>query len=331
MEKVRWGILSTAKIGVNRVIPAMQKGKYCRVNAIASRQLNNAQDVAKELGIARAYGTYEELIEDPDIDAIYNPLPNNLHVPWAIKALKAGKHVLLEKPIGLSSVEGQEMVDESKKRPHLKVMEAFMYRHHPQWQKAYQLITEGKIGELRLVHSIFSYFNVNPNDIRNKAEIGGGGLMDIGCYNVSLSRFIFGREPNRVCGVMEIDPQFKTDRIVSAILDFGCGTSLFTCSTQLSRYQRVNIFGTEGRVELENINYPVDEDSRLWLQKDNDITELLMPKCDHYEIQSDLFSLSIIKDTEVFTPIEDAIANMKVLEAIVQSATSNTWVSLESL
>jgi predicted dehydrogenase len=328
MDKVRWGVLSTAKIGTNRVIPAMQNGKNCEVSAIASRQLDKAQAVAKELGIAKAFGSYEELIADPAIDAIYNPLPNHLHVSWTIKALKAGKHVLCEKPIGLSSAEGQEIVDEAEKRPQLKVMEAFMYRHHPQWQKARQLIKEGKIGDLRMVQSVFSFFNVNADDIRNKADLGGGGLMDIGCYNVSLSRFIYGSEPKRVCGIMEIDPQFKTDRLVSAILDFGCGTAVFTCSTQLSRYQRVNIFGTEGRVELENINYPVDEESKLWLQRDNDITELSMPKCDHYGIQCDQFSLAIMNDTEVFTPIEDAIANMKVLEAIVQSATDNTWVSL---
>ncbi len=329
MEKVRWGILSTAKIGTNRVIPAMQKGEYCEIIAIASRQLDKAQAAARELGISKAYGTYDELLNDPDVDAIYNPLPNHLHVPWTIKAMEAEKHVLCEKPIGLSSAEGQKIVDEAKKRPELKVMEAFMYRHHPQWQKARQFIEEGKIGKLRMVQSVFSYFNVNADDIRNKAEIGGGGLMDIGCYNVSLSRFIFGSEPKKVCGIMEMDPQFKTDRLVSAILDFGCGTAVFTCSTQLSRYQRVNIFGTEGRVELENINYPADEASKLWLQQDEKITELPIPKCDHYEIQGDRFSLAIINDTAVFTPIEDAIANMKVLEAIVQSATNNTWVSLE--
>ncbi len=329
MEKVRWGILSTAKIGTNRVIPAMQKGKYCEIIAIASRQLDKAQAAARELGISKAYGTYDELLNDPDVDAIYNPLPNHLHVPWTIKAMEAGKHVLCEKPIGLSSAEGQKIVDEAKKRPELKVMEAFMYRHHPQWQTARQFIEEGKIGKLRMVQSVFSYFNINADDIRNKAEIGGGGLMDIGCYNVSLSRFIFGSEPKKVCGIMEMDPQFKTDRLVSAILDFGCGTAVFTCSTQLSRYQRVNIFGTEGRVELENINYPADEASKLWLQQDEEITELPIPKCDHYEIQGDRFSLAIINDTEVFTPIEDAIANMKVLEAIVQSASNNTWVSLE--
>ena len=328
MEKVRWGILSTAKIGTNRVIPAMQKGKYCEIIAIASRQLDKAQAAARELGISKAYGTYDELLNDPDVDAIYNPLPNHLHVPWTIKSMEAGKHVLCEKPIGLSSVEGQKIIDEAKKRPELKVMEAFMYRHHPQWQKARQLIEEGKIGKLRMVQSVFSYFNVNADDIRNKAEMGGGGLMDIGWYNVSLSRFIYSSEPKRVCGIMEMDPQFKTDRLVSAIMDFGCGNAVFTCSTQLSQYQRVNIFGTDGRVELEYIN-PTDGPSKLWLQKGEEITELPMPKCDHYEIQSDRFSLAIITDTEVFTPIEDAIANMKVLEAIVQSAINNTWVSLE--
>lgn len=329
MGKVRWGVLSTANIGTNRVIPAMQKGKYCEVTAIASRQLEKAQRAAKDLGIPKAYGSYEELINDPEIDAIYNPLPNHLHVHWSIKTLEAGKHLLCEKPIALSSVDGQKIVDEAKKRPQLKVMEAFMYRHHPQWQKVRQLIKEGEIGELKTIQSIFSFYNKDPDNIRNIAAYGGGALMDIGCYNISLSRFIFDREPKRIMGIMDIDPQFKTDRLVSGVLDFGLGTSTFTCSTQLSRHQRVNIFGTEGRMDLEKINYPADEPSKLWLHREDEITELTLPPCDHYEIQGEQFSLAIINDCEVFTPIEDAVANMKVLEAIVQSARNGTWIDLE--
>ena len=248
MNKIRWGILSTAKIGTEKVIPAMQLGKYCKVTAISSRKLKKAKSAAKRLDIEKAYGSYEELLTDPDIDAVYIPLPNHLHVPWAIKALNAGKHVLCEKPIALSVVEAQTLLDVAKKFPRLKVMEAFMYRNHPQWQLAKQQVSEGKIGKVRTIQSFFSYYNNNPHDIRNKLEIGGGGLMDIGCYCISLARFIFEGEPWRVCGIMEEDPELKIDRLTSGILDFVNGTSTFTCATQLVPYQRVNIFGIKGRI-----------------------------------------------------------------------------------
>jgi len=319
--------LSTAKIGTEQVIPAMQLGKYCEITAIASRNLDKAQAAARQLGIAKAYGSYEELLADPDIDAIYNPLPNHLHVPWSIKALNAGKHVLCEKPIGLTATKARELLDAAQKRPQLKVMEAFMYRHHPQWQRARQLVAEGKIGELRTIQSFFSYYNANPDNIRNKAEIGGGGLMDIGCYLISLSRFIFGTEPERVCGIMEYDPQFKTDRLTSGILDFGRGTSTFTCSTQLTPHQRVNIFGTEGRVEIEiPFNAPPDQPCKMWHQYGTEVDKVVLDVCNQYTIQGDLFSQAVLNDTDVPTPLEDAVANMKVIEALIHSAKSGTWV-----
>jgi predicted dehydrogenase len=324
--KVRWGVLSTAKIGIEQVIPAMQSGKYCEITTIASRNLNKAQAAAKQLGIPKAYGSYEELLADPDIDAVYIPLPNHLHVPWSIKALDAGKHVLCEKPIGLTTAQAQELLDAAQKRPQLKVMEAFMYRHHPQWQRARELVAEGKIGDLRTIQSFFSYYNADPDNIRNKADIGGGGLMDIGCYCISLSRFIFDAKPQRVFGIMECDPQFNTDRLTSGILDFGRGTSTFTCSTQLMPYQRVNIFGTEGRVEIEiPFNAPTDRPCKMWHQHGTKIDEILLDVCNQYTIQGDLFSQAVRNDTDVPTPLEDAVANMKVIEALVQSAKSGTW------
>ncbi|MBM79895.1 MAG: NAD-binding protein [Planctomycetaceae bacterium] len=326
MSKIRWGIISTAKIGTEKVIPAMQRGEFCSVDAIASRNLEVAQREAQALGIERAYGSYEELLADPNIDAIYNPLPNDLHVSWSIQALEAGKHVLCEKPIGLTSVEGQELVDAGRQHANLKLMEAFMYRHHPQWVKAKQLVVEGQIGELRTIQSFFSYFNVDPNNIRNIPEQGGGGLMDIGCYNISLSRFIFGAEPQRVAGIVEYDPEMKTDRLASGILDFGRGTSTFTCSTQLTPYQRVNIYGTEGRVEIEiPFNAPPDKPCKMWHQRGTEIEEISFDICDQYTIQGDLFSQAILNDTAVPTSIEDAVANMKVIEAIVASGKENAW------
>jgi len=327
MKKIRWGILSTANIGTQKVIPAMQKGEHCEIIAISSRTQENAIQAAKKLNIRKAYGSYEQLIADPEIDAIYNPLPNHLHVPLSINALKAGKHVLCEKPISLTAEEGQQLVDFAETKPHLKLMEAFMYRFHPQWQKAKQLVDDGKIGELRTIQSVFSYFNVDPENVRNKKDFGGGGLMDIGCYCISLSRFINDSEPKRVCGIVEYDPNFGTDRLTSGMLDFGKTTSTFTCSTQLSDYQRVNIFGTKGRIEIEiPFNAPPDKPTKLWLQRGDQIDEITFEICDQYTIQGDLFSLAIINDTEVPTPIEDAVANMKVLEKIVESAKKNCWI-----
>jgi predicted dehydrogenase len=330
MKKLRWGILSTSNFALTKIVPAFRKCSYAEFTAIASRDLQKAQRVAAEQGIARAYGSYEELLADPDIDVIYNPLPNHMHVPWSIKALAAGKHVLCEKPIALSFVEALSLLNEAKKYPKLKVMEAFMYRHHPQWQRAKQLVRDGKIGELRTIQSFFSYFNKNADNIRNIADVGGGGIMDIGCYNISLSRFIFEAEPQRVLGIVEYDPEFKTDRIASGILDFGRGTSTFTCSTQLAPYQRVNIFGTEGRVEIEiPFNAPPDRPCRMWRQYGNEIEEIEFEICDQYTIQGDLFSQAVMNDTPVPTPLEDAVANMRVIEAVFESGRKGAFQTVE--
>jgi len=330
MRKIRWGVLSAAKIGLNKVIPAMQRGEHCEVIAVASRDLTKARDAATKLGIARAYGSYEELLADADVDAIYNPLPNHLHVPWSLKAMQAGKHVLCEKPIALTAAEAQTLADAARKFPKLKLMEAFMYRFHPQWQRALQLVREGKIGEVKTMHAHFSYHNVDPNNIRNIAEVGGGGLMDIGCYCISFARTVFGREPQRVLGIVEYDPQFKTDRLASGILDFGTGTETFTCATRLSPYQRVNIFGTEGRIEIEiPVNVPSDQPAKLWHQRGTQVEEIVLEACDQYTRQGDAFSLAILNDTLVPTPIEDAVANMRVLQAVVASGKSGKWESLK--
>lgn len=338
MRKVRWGVLSTALIGTAKVIPAMQRGRYCQVLGLASRDLAKAQETAGRLGIPRAYGSYEDLLADPDIDAVYNPLPNHLHVPWSIKALEAGKHVLCEKPIGLSSAEGQLLVDAARAHPRLKVMEAFMYRHHPQWQKTRLLVHEGAIGRLRTIQTFFSYHLDDPANIRNIAAIGGGGLWDIGCYAISAPRFIFGREPARVSGIVEFDPVFGTDRLASALLDFGPdaagvdGTATFTVSTQLAPYQRVHIVGTEGRIEVEiPFNAPPDRPCRLWLQREGGavagegVEEILLPIADQYTVQGDLFAQAILENTAVPTPIEDAVANMKVIERVFASAATGAW------
>jgi predicted dehydrogenase len=327
-KKIRWGIFSTAKIGVTKVIPAMQKGELCEIAAISSRRIEKAKETANNLGIPKAYGSYEEIINDPDIDAIYNPLPNNLHVPWTIKALEGGKHVLCEKPIGMNAAEAELLLNAAKEFPKLKIMEAFMYRFNPQWIKAKALVNESKIGEVEYIHSHFSYYNVDSNNIRNKIEAGGGGIMDIGCYCISFPRFILEKEPVRTVSTIDFDPEMKTDRLASGILDFSSGViSSFTCSTQLMPYQRANILGTEGRIEVEiPVNTPPDKPARIWIFTKGNSEEISFDPVDQYTLQGDVFSKSILEDSEVPTPLIDAVNNMKVIDAVFKSAETNSWV-----
>ncbi len=330
MTKVRWGILSTAKIGREKVIPAMQAGKLCEVVAIASRNKEQGKKVAEHLKIPVAYGSYEELLSDPQVDAVYIPLPNHLHVEWAIKSLQAGKHVLCEKPIGLSTEDAMKLQCAAKEKPELKIMEAFMYRHHPQWIKAKKMVDDGMIGELKTIHSFFSYYNADPANIRNKKDIGGGGgMMDIGCYCTSLSRFIFGKEPLSVWGNVEYDPVLETDRMASGILDFSTGTATFTCSTQLVPYQRVNIFGTKARIEINiPFNSPADKPTLMWLHSKDNTEEIVFDPINQYTIQSDLFSKAILDNEPVPTPLEDAINNMRVIDAVFESAREKRIVTI---
>jgi predicted dehydrogenase len=307
----------------------MQKGQYTEILAIASRDEDRAREQASRLGISRAYGSYEALLNDPEIDAVYNPLPNHLHTEWSIKALRAGKHVLCEKPLGLSAVDAKQLLKESRSHPHLKVMEAFMYRLHPQWKKAKSLADAGKIGKLKAIQSFFSYHNVDPKNIRNQLSTGGGGLMDIGCYCVSLSRFLFNEEPQMAVSTIERDPGTMTDIYTSGILQFAEGTATFTCSTQLFPYQRVNILGTGGRIEIEiPFNAPPDQPTRITVFTSQETEEIILPAEDQYTIQGDEFSKAVLDDTAVPTPLEDAISNMKVLDALFESAIKGEWMRL---
>jgi predicted dehydrogenase len=331
MDKIRWGILSTAKIGREKVIPAIARSELGAVTAIASRDLSRAKAVAAELGIEKSYGAYQELLSDRNVDAVYIPLPNHLHVRWAMRSLSAKKHVLCEKPIGLTVAEAEQLAGAAAAHEKLKVMEAFMYRFHPQWQAARTMVHEGRIGRLRSIHTHFSYYNDDPQNIRNQADIGGGALMDIGCYPISLSRFIFDSEPERVLGHIERDPALNVDRLVSATLEFFQGTSTFTCATQLVPYQRVNIFGTSGRLEIEvPFNAPADRPCRAWLQigtkAGSPVEEILFETCDQYTLQADAFARSILDDTPVPAPLADAVANMRVLERVAASAKQSTWM-----
>lgn len=331
---VKWGILSTAKIGRDKVIPALQKAKGLEVAAIASRNEDNARAVAKELGIARAYGSYEALLADPDIDVIYNPLPNHLHVPMTVEAVKAGKHVLCEKPIALDAAEARQLLELPQDR---FVMEAFMVRSHPQWQRAREIVESGELGTLQSIQAYFSYDNQDPQNIRNKAELGGGGLMDIGCYPIVASRYFYDAEPERVVSLVDRDMRFGTDRQTSVILDFGQGRhAQFTVSTQSAPYQRINLVGTSKRLEiLIPFNAPAGEETILRLDSGKVLGDGAMEveriaACDQYTLQGELFSRVVRGEEELQYGIGDAIQNMEVIEAIFRSERSGSWETVGS-
>jgi predicted dehydrogenase len=329
MKKVSWGILSTAKIGREKVIPALQKGQFSRVSAIASRTLEGAREVADALGIAKAYGTYEELFADPEIEAIYNPLPNDQHVPMTLAAARAGKHVLCEKPFSMNALEAEQLREVAGK---VHIMEAFMVRFHPQWLRARDIVRSGTLGELRTVQAFFSYFNRQPGNIRNRPEVGGGALYDIGCYAIVAGRFLFEAEPLRVVALMDRDPDFQTDRTVSAIADFGGGRRLdFTVSTQSVPYQRVQVIGTQQRLELEiPFNAPLGGTTRILLDNASlpggaSAVPETLPACDMYTLQGDAFSQAVQGTIALPYGLDDAICNMRVIDALFKSGQSGQW------
>lgn len=331
LRKVRWGVLGAAKIATKKVIPAMLRGKYCDIAGIASRDLQKAEDAAGELGVRKAYGSYEDLLNDPEIEAIYNPLPNHLHVPWSIKAVQAGKHVLCEKPLSLTLDEVQQLIT-ARDRAGVKAGEAYMVRTHPQWLRVREIVRSGEIGELRSVIGAFSYFNRDPQNVRNIPEIGGGGMMDIGCYPITMARFLFEQEPLRVCGMLDLDPEFGTDRLSSAMLEFPSGHAVFTCSTQLVPYQRLQALGTKGRIEVEiPWNAPPDRPTRIAVDIGGELFGAgqrveEFEVCDQYTIQGDLFSRAILEDGEVPVPLEESMKNMRVIINLMHSGSSGTWV-----
>lgn len=336
MRKIRWGVLGVAGIASRKVIPAMQRGTHTVVSAIASRDRSRAQEAAQALGIEKAYASYEDLLADPEIDAVYNPLPNHLHVPWTKKAAEAGKHVLCEKPIALSAAEARELV-EVRDRTGVKVQEAFMVRTHPQWLKARALVRDGRIGDLRAMLGAFSYFNADPLNIRNVPQMGGGALMDIGCYLINTSRFILGREPVRVAGASDHDPAFGTDRLTSMLLDYGGVHLAGTCGTQMVPFQRMQIFGTTGSIEIRiPFNAPADRPCEIVVDTGKDLfgggqERFEFPVCDQYTIQGDLFSQAILAGTDVPEPLEDSVRNMECIEAVFRSARTGRWESLVPL
>jgi predicted dehydrogenase len=319
-----------ARIATNKVIPAMQKGTWSRVDAIASRHSDRAREAAAALDISRAYGSYEELLADPDIDAVYIPLPNHLHVPWTLRAAEAGKHVLCEKPVALTAREAESLID-ARARTGVLIQEAFMVRTHPQWLRALEIVRSGRIGPVRSIAGTFSYFNDDAGNVRNVSEYGGGALLDIGCYLVNTARMIFEHEPRRVCALIDRDPTFGVDRLSSMLLDFAGGQSIGTCGTQLAPGQNVTIAGTLGRIEIEiPFNAPPDRPSRIVLEAPPGKREVIEVEiCDQYTIQGDLLSEAIRRGTPAPYPLEDSIRNLRVLDALFRSARTNSWEAIE--
>ena len=326
MTKVKWGIISTANIGVAKVLPGMLKSQEIEIVAIASRDLKTAQNWAAKLGIKKAYGSYAEMLADPEIECVYNPLPNHLHVPLTLEAAKHGKHILCEKPIAITAKEAMKL----KKAPRkIHISEAFMVRHALQWVDAKRRVDAGEIGEVRAIQVMFTYFNNDPKNVRNMAKIGGGGLLDIGCYPITISRFIFGAEPKRVTATIDRDPKFKTDRLLGGLADFGKGRHLsFTISTQLAPYQRVQIMGTKGRIEIEiPFNAPPDVPNRIFIQgAEMNVGQWhSYPISDQYQLQAEAFGRTIRSGKKPKWGVDDAIKNMKIIDAFFKSGKSGKW------
>jgi len=329
MKKVVWGVLSTAKIGIEKVIPGMQKSAFCEVRGIASRSLEPARRAADKLGLAKAYGSYEEMLADPEIEAVYNPLPNHLHIPLTLQAARAGKHVLCEKPVAITAQEAAELRTVADK---VLVSEAFMVRYHPQWLRVRELLRAGRIGTVRSVQVFFSYFNDDPANIRNMPDIGGGALYDIGCYAIVAGRFLFEADPKRVIALIDRDPNFRTDRSCSALADFGAGRHLdFTVSTQSVPYQRVQVVGTTGRIEIQiPFNAPLGGRTKIFIDAGRALdgsaieTETL-PEADQYTLQGDAFSRAVRGEIALPYGVDDAITNMRVIDALFRSERSERW------
>jgi predicted dehydrogenase len=326
MNKLRIGVLSTADIAIRKVVPGMRRAARVEVVAIASRYGDQARAAADRLGIPRAHASYEGLLADADVDAVYIPLPNHLHAEWTIAAARAGKHVLCEKPMALTAADAERMAAACDAAGVL-LMEAFMYRVHPSWVAVKDLVASGRIGRLTAVTSWFSYFNDDPANIRNIPAFGGGALYDIGCYNVNLSRMLFGSEPTGVLASIERDPATGVDILTSAILDFDEGTATFTCATRLETDQRVDIYGSTGRISIGiPFNIPPDRPTKVFVTAGGDppvapATEVIeFPAADPYGVEADVFAAAVLDGAPLPFQAADAAANLRVIEAIFAAA-----------
>jgi predicted dehydrogenase len=325
MKPVVWGILSVSTHYQLRVHPNLKKSPLVDLRAIASRSREKAAATAQVLGIPKSYGSYEELLSDREIEAVYIPLPNHMHAEWARKAADAGKHVLCEKPFAADAREAEQVVDHAKNKGVL-VMEAFMYRFHPQWKRAHEIVASGEIGALHAVHSHYTYMLQDPSNIRNMLGAGGGGIPDIGCYLVSCARFLMGKEPSRVLSLVHRDATLKTDILASAILDFGTARSVFTVGTQTYSSQRVYAIGSGGEltIPLPFNAYP-DTPMQITVGTGVGTRTVFSPATDQYVEMFEAFSRAVRDGRPVPTPPQDAINNMKVLDSLFRSEKSTSW------
>ena len=333
-RKVKWGILGAASIAQRRVLPAMRDCQHAEVVAVASRSLDKARSMASQFAIPKAYGAYEDLLGDPEVEAIYNPLPNHLHVAWSVRAARGGKHVLCEKPLSRTVAEVRPLL-EARDEYNVKIGEAFMVRNHPQWQEARKRAQSGALGEVRAIQVFFSYHLVDPANVRNQPDIGEGGLLDIGCYPVVVARDIFGAEPLRAIALIDHDPNFKIDRMTTGIVDFGQGRRLdFTVSTQSVDHQRVDIVGSKGRLEVPiPFNAPQGKATRLYLDKGQKLggaaaKSISLRPADQYRLQGEAFSRAVRGIEPLAYGIEDSIRQMRVLDALFRSAETGKWETI---
>ncbi len=327
---LRWGILGAANIARRRVIPALQQSARARLVAVASRDPRTASQFADEMQIGRAYGSYDALLADPDIDAVYIPLPNHLHVPWTIRAAEAGKHVLCEKPIALNAEEAQTLL-ELRDRTGVQICEAFMVRSHPRWHTVKAMLGDGRIGPLQTMSAHFSYARKGAENIRSRPDWGGGALMDIGCYPVLIARWMYDAEPTAVMASIDRDPDFGVDRLVSAILRFPEGTAQFTVGGQLVLHQQLHLFGTRGFIAVDvPFNPPEDSPTRIVIDDGRDLAgsgaeTILVPSANQFVLQVEAFADAVAGRAALPFRLEDSVANMAVLDALVRSGVSGRW------
>jgi predicted dehydrogenase len=330
MKKIRIGVLGVSNHLLKRIVLPLKNTSNCYIYGIASRDKYKALSFAKEFDIEKIYESYESLLKDPNIDVVYIPLPNHMHKEWIIKVAKAGKNILCEKPLCLNRdevINCKEVMLESK----VQVMEAFMYQFHPLWIQVQNIIRTNQIGAIQYIHTSFAYNNPNEKNIRNIKEFGGGALMDIGCYAVSVPRFLLQKEPQKVVSIMKEHPVFKTDMLSSAILDFGNTVSTFTVSTASENNQSVEIIGNAGRISIPSpFNTYVDTPSQITISTQQGTRVIDFPVCDQYGLMFESFSKAILENSNVPIPIDDSLRNLKVLDAIITSSKTKNWVELNS-
>jgi len=329
MKKIKIGVIGVSGHLQSRILLPMTKSDKVEVVALASRDIEKAKGVAKTWGIQKAYGDYNELLEDPDIDAVYIPLPNHLHLEWIKKAVKANKHVLCEKPLTLNSIETKEVMDLAKNN-NVKIMEAFMYRFHPKWKMVNELMKVNGIGEVQSIHTVFTYSNNDPKNIRNIKDYGGGALMDIGCYAISSARYILGNEPSRVLGLSSYSESTETDVLSSGIMDFGKSRALFTVSTSLFPAQEVKVYGTGGTLEVIipfNDNYDMKGQVKIVTGLGERIVEF--EPVNQYGEMLNAFADSINGDTPVPVSLKDSYMNMQIMDQLIKSSENNLWEPIE--